>query len=218
MRNWIKNYLPRVDILALQEVKADQFRLDIALWAILPGFQHLTSALEAGRGCTALLISPSVKIVASGSLHLGRAVWAQVIFDKTNFGIICIYAPNSPNERALLWHELKCSFPQDNWICCGDFNMTESRQDSSGPSPMIRGREAEFWRLFKLRFNLLDVFHILDGSRSGARFTWRRTRNGVRFESRLDRFYLSDKGWWVGKIKRLTHEGGSALGSRPHHA
>lgn len=211
VKNWIKDLRPRVDILALQEVKADQFRLDLALRAILPGFQHFTAPPDAGRGGTALLISPSLKVIASGNLDLGRAVWVQIVSGDSNFGIICLYAPNSPNERALLWHEIKCLLPQDNWICCGDSNMTESRLDSSGPSPLIRGREAEFWRLLKLRFDLSDAFHILEGKIIGSRFTWRRTRNGALVESRLDRFYFSDKGWWVGRIERLTHEGGSAF-------
>lgn len=150
VKHWIKEQRPLVDIVALRELKADQFRLDMALRTILPGFQHLTSAPEAGRDGTALLISPSLKVVASGSPDFGRAVWARIVSGETTFGIICIYAPNSSNERALLWHEVTSSLPQDNWICCGDFNMTEQRLDSSGPSPLIRGKEAEFWRIFKL--------------------------------------------------------------------
>lgn len=57
-----------------------------------------------------------------------------------------------------------------------------------------------------MRFDLADVFEILDGSISGSKFTWRRVRNGMLFESRLDRFYLRNKGWWTGKITGLWHE------------
>lgn len=190
VKQWIRNLQAPADIVALQELKVDQFRLDIARRAILPGYQHFTSTPEAGRGDTTLLISPALRIVASGSFDLGRAVWVQIVSGKTHFGIVCVYAPNAPNERALLWHEIKCSLPLDNWIFCGDFNMTEMRQDSSGPSPLIRGREAEFWRLLKLCFDFSDVFQILNERAPGSRFTWRRVRNGTLVESRLDRFHL----------------------------
>lgn len=66
MKYWIRNVRPPIDVLALQEVKADEFRLNIALRAILPGFQYFTSAPEVGKGGTAPLISPLLKVVASG--------------------------------------------------------------------------------------------------------------------------------------------------------
>lgn len=43
--------------------------------------------------------------------------------------------------------------------------MTESRMVSCGPSPLIGGREAEFWRFHKFCFDLKDVFEILGGPR-----------------------------------------------------
>lgn len=89
--------------------------------------------------------------------------------------------------------------------------MTERRSDSLGPSPLIHDREAEFWHFLKLRFDLADVYNILEKRLTGSRFTWRQVRNGLLFESRLDRFYLSDKGWWIDKIGCLNHLGGSAL-------
>lgn len=89
--------------------------------------------------------------------------------------------------------------------------MTESNSDSSGPTPMVRGREAEFWRFLKFRFDLKYVFEILGGKIVGARFTWRRVRNGILYESRLDRFYISNQGWWLEGISKLQHAGGSAF-------
>lgn len=127
-------------ILDLQEVKADPFRLDVALRVILPNFTHLSSPPDGGRGGTAILISPRIRVLSSGWLDFGRAVWFQASLEKFRFGLICVYAPNSPRERALLWEELKSVLPLDNWIMCEDFNMTEDRQDSYiGPlSSLIR--------------------------------------------------------------------------------
>lgn len=93
---WLNSHRPKVDILALQEVKADPFRLDIALRTILPDFTHISSPPDDGRGGTALLISPKIQVLSSGSLDLGRAVWFQASLDQICFGLICVYAPNSP--------------------------------------------------------------------------------------------------------------------------
>jgi hypothetical protein len=88
--------------------------------------------------------------------------------------------------------------------------MTESRSDSIGFSPSLQGRELEAWRLLKTRFNFQYAYSIA-GKIDGALYTWRRTRGQVLVQSRIDRFYLSDGGWWLDSIKKLQHDGAQAL-------
>lgn len=58
VKNWILSMKKRVDILDLQEVKADKFRLDIALRSISPSYQYYQVAPEGGRGGKVLLVAP----------------------------------------------------------------------------------------------------------------------------------------------------------------
>ncbi|CAM6097639.1 unnamed protein product [Calypogeia fissa] len=74
VRNWFQNLKIPMSVVALQEIKADAFRLDIALRTILPDYQHLSSAPDQGKGGCALLIHPDFTIRNSGSLSLGKAV------------------------------------------------------------------------------------------------------------------------------------------------
>lgn len=125
---------------------------------------------------------PAFRVLQSGVIALGQAVWVRIAHEAGEFGIVSIYAPNSPHERAALWQALKVTLPQDRWIFCGDFNMTEVQEDSMGPSPLIQRREAEFWRFLKVRFDLEDAL-ILKGQVTGSRFTWRRLRIGALVQS-----------------------------------
>jgi hypothetical protein len=88
--------------------------------------------------------------------------------------------------------------------------MTESRTDSTGTSLSLQGRELEAWRLLKTRFNFQDAY-LMAGKIEGAFYTWRHTRGQVLIQSRIDRFYLSDGGWWLDSIDKLQHDGAQAL-------
>ncbi|CAM6125080.1 unnamed protein product [Calypogeia fissa] len=118
LRNWIQQLKLRLSVVALQEIKADAFRLDIALRTILPDYHHLSSALDQGKGGTTLLVHPDYKIRNSGTLSLGRAVWAQLEKDGEAFGVLNVYGPESsqvkssqilssmrPNESWELWQK-----------------------------------------------------------------------------------------------------------------
>lgn len=163
-----------------------------------------------GKGGTVLLIHPDFVVTSSGTLPEGRGAWAKISNSVGSFNVVGVYAPNLVPEREAFWRIFSLSLPTDNWIITGDFNMTEVAEDSSGDSPLISGTELDEWRLFHQRFNLIDTFDVL-GSAIGARFT-RRAKHGDRFDqSRLDRFYVSDQGWWIDRIKKLEHFGGQVL-------
>jgi exonuclease III len=208
--NWIKTRRTPLAALALQELKTDDFRLDVALQTILPRYQYFSSPPYEGRGGSALLLQPSLPVTSSGMLNEGRVTWVIVSHPEGPVGLASIYAPNSSQLRATLWEELKNTLPSAKWILSGDYNMTESRSDSTGFSPSLQGRELEAWRLLKTRFNFQDAYSI-SGKIDGALYTWRRTRGQVLVQSRIDRFYLSDGGWWLDSIKKLQHDGAQAL-------
>jgi exonuclease III len=117
--NWIKSLACPLSVLALQELKTDDFRLDVALRTILPRYQYFSSPPDEGKGGSALLVHPSL---SSGTLDQGRAVWVIVEHPEGTFGCTSIYAPNSSRQRATLWEELKNTLPAANWILSGDYN------------------------------------------------------------------------------------------------
>jgi exonuclease III len=175
--NWIKSLSFPLTFLAIQELKTNDFRLDSALRTILPRYQYLSSPPNEGKGGSALLIHPLLRILYSGTLDEGRAVWAVVEHSEGTFGCASIYAPNFPRQRSALWEELKTTLPAANWILSQDYNMTEAPADSTGLSPLLQGQELEAWRLFKTRFNLKDAM-LVTSKVTGAQYTWRRSRNG----------------------------------------
>jgi exonuclease III len=208
--NWVKTQRRPLAVLALQELKTEDFRLDVALRTILPRYQYFSSPPHEGRGGSALLLHPLLKVTSSGILDEGRATWVTVSHPEGLIGLASIYAPNSSRLRATLWEELKNSLPSAQWILSGDYNMTENSSDSTGISPPLQGRELEAWRLFKTRLNLQDA-HLIAGKLDGALYTWRRTRGQRLVQSRINRFYVSDGGWWLDSIEKLQHDGAQAL-------
>jgi hypothetical protein len=182
----------------------------VALRTILPWYQYFSSPPYEGRGGSALLLHPLLTVISSGILNKGRATWVVVSHSEGPVGLASIYAPNSSRLWAVLWEELKNTLPSAQWILSGDYNMIESRSNSTGSSPSLQGRELEGWRLFKTRFNLQDA-HSIAGKIEGALYTWRRTRGRDLVQSRIDRFYFSDGGWWLDSIGTLQQDGAQAL-------
>lgn len=72
------------------------------------------------------------------------------------------------------------------------------------PGPLLNGNRLETWRLLKIRFDLVVSFPPAHAF-VGTRFT-RWATHGTRMDqSWLDRFYLSDNGFWIQAILRLKH-------------
>src|SRR5450759_1740798 len=64
--------------------------------------------------------------------------------------------------------------------------------------------------MLKTRFDLIDAYTLLNNV-AGARFTWRRIKDNKLTQSRLDRFYISNKSWWIDKVHHLRHIGDQIL-------
>lgn len=124
-------------------------------------YQRVISKANIGRGGTTLLYHPSLKIINSGMLSLGRAAWAQFQLNTTTLSIAIVYAPSdSVRARAYLWHQLKGKLPDGQWVILGDFNMTENPINSSGPSLLLNVWQKESWRLLKTWLDLVDAFSL----------------------------------------------------------
>ncbi|CAM6097614.1 unnamed protein product [Calypogeia fissa] len=91
-----------------------------------------------------------------------------------------------------------------------DFNMIEYAEDSLGGPNLLKGWELEAWTRLKVKHDLKDSLKEL-GAVSGSHFTWRQKRGNKLEQSQIDHIYLEDKGWWLGKIQELIHDGGQAL-------
>jgi exonuclease III len=94
IRNWINGLHHKVGILMLQELKADDFRLELALAYILPLYQIVLSYPNDGCGGTALLIHPNLVIQRSGVTQRGAA-WAVITHAQEEYMLVSIYAPNT---------------------------------------------------------------------------------------------------------------------------
>lgn len=81
--------------------------------------------------------------------------------DRIVISVAVVYAPSdSPREWAYLWHQLKMELPDGQWFIFGDFNMTKQAANSSGPSPLVQGRQLEAWRLLTTRLDLTDAYPL----------------------------------------------------------
>ena len=100
-----------------------------------PGERSWLNPNAAGKGGVIILINHKyAKLVTEhGALCDNRVVWIKMEgVEGGKVGIVCVYAPNIPSERRLLWHDMMESLPKDcDWIVGGDFNMTERPNDKS---------------------------------------------------------------------------------------
>lgn len=69
---------------------------------------------------------------------------------------------------------------------------------------LIFGSQLKTWHMLKTRFNLVDAFQISHTFR-GTCFTKRSTHGNRLDQSRIDKFYLSDYGFWIHAIHKLEH-------------
>lgn len=70
---------------------------------IAPTYNRIVSEADEGRGGITLLFHPSLTLVDSGTLDLGRAAWARFKLDNLSILVATIYAPNdSARARAYL--------------------------------------------------------------------------------------------------------------------
>jgi exonuclease III len=194
-RNWLNTVADRYNILMLQELKADESRLNNALSYIKPNYQQVIAYPNDGCGGTTLLSHPQFTISNSGVTTRGM-VWASIVVGNKLYYVGSIYAPNTYGERKKLWNAICAFAPPGKWIIAGDYNMVESQNDSTSCSPVLEGTELDEWRLLKLKLSLKDAASVCNIE--GPLFTRRGSPDDRLVQSRLDRFYFSE---WAELLK-----------------
>jgi exonuclease III len=105
IKNWLQGLHKWIDILVLQESKADDFRLETALAYRLPTYQIVISYPNNGYTGTALLVHPSLTIKSSGGILRGAA-WENFSLAQEQYFVSSIYAPNIARDQKELWHAI----------------------------------------------------------------------------------------------------------------
>lgn len=82
--------------------------------------------------------------------------------------------------------------------------MVESSTDSYGPSPLIKGRKIEAWRLLTTRLDLTNSY-LLPRQFIGTHYTHNAVHSHRLDQSQLDHFYINDKAQWIHAIHSLEH-------------
>ncbi|KAL3694784.1 hypothetical protein R1sor_008435 [Riccia sorocarpa] len=135
----------------------------------------------------------------------GNAVWAEVDTPTGPVKIISLHAPNTKEERTILWTRIEDLIGGGTWILAGDFNMVETQDDSRGKSAMAAGAEARSWNQLAQRKGLVDAY-LCAVSKIGGLYT-RQAFCGNRLDrARLDRFYLSENAEWLEVVLEVSHK------------
>lgn len=96
----------------LHEIKADGFRLSVALDTILPNYHQIILALDKGRGGMALFIRPDFNILHNGSFPSSMA-WAQVEGPLGSFFVGSVYEADTSLDRVGFWRSLNDNLPNE---------------------------------------------------------------------------------------------------------
>lgn len=146
VKNYVRSLSPTPLVIGLQELKTAHFLTTVVMNVIQPDYHHIISLpFEGpfeGKGGTTLMYHPSFQLMDSSTMNRGRVAWAQLKLDTIILSVAMVYvSSDSPKAHAYMWHQLKTELPEGKWIIFGDFNMTEIRVDSFGPSPLLQGRQ-----------------------------------------------------------------------------
>lgn len=132
-----------------------------------------------GKGGIFIVINPKfvLSMTNKGIIPSGLGVWNSFNHPTIGiFGILNVYASNSPIRRIALWNELTTSIDSSiSWIVVGDLNMVEKVEDQLGGSPHdLTGEEGDAWRQFTQKFSLLGSQLPKVG---GLKFMWDNKRS-----------------------------------------
>ncbi|KAL3675638.1 hypothetical protein R1sor_025586 [Riccia sorocarpa] len=147
-------------ILALQELKTQERQVEFNLRNLMPGAKVVVDYAENELGGAALVIHESIKVVSTGVKGTGQMAWACVEVHGHQFMVASIYGPHGPEEKIQFFHWLRDKADDSNWIILGDWNMVLTPEDSSGPTPILKGGPLQAWGEVELKWNFEDVYNI----------------------------------------------------------
>ncbi|KAL3700949.1 hypothetical protein R1sor_018971 [Riccia sorocarpa] len=162
-RRTIRNFIRRKEnewaIIALQELKVtDKTKLEARLRATIPGAEVIIDYTISGRGGAALLIPPKWTVKNREDSGTGNAAWATIETCIGEINIMAIHAPNTKDQRTIMWENLDSIINTGRWMLAGDYNMVELGEDSKGKTAMMTGGEARAWKNLANRNGLIDTY------------------------------------------------------------
>ncbi|KAL3678136.1 hypothetical protein R1sor_021092 [Riccia sorocarpa] len=210
VKSWVRRKHKDAMAICLQEVKNSEERLESQLTSIIPGATVVADLNSEARGGTAIVLTPGVQILNTGTKGDGSCAWATIMTARGPTTIYSFYAPGTPRDRRRLWSWMADTLPESQAIITGDFNMVEYPEDSKGPTAVLKGDELQKWSELSVSWDLIDCW-LCAAERSGPWYT-RRAKRGNRIDlARLDRVYMTRGGDWTEYVKRMEHVGGKTL-------
>ncbi|KAL3690145.1 hypothetical protein R1sor_016454 [Riccia sorocarpa] len=122
--------------------------------------------------------------------------------------VVVDYALNEVGGTALVIHGELAN--DKEWVLVGDWNMVLSQDDSTCPSPLLKGGPLQAWEATNMRWHLEDVYDLAV-KKIGPRFTRQAVRGDRLNQSWLDRAYINKNASWVKEVLQITHDGTEAL-------
>ncbi|KAL3685915.1 hypothetical protein R1sor_003937 [Riccia sorocarpa] len=152
------------------ELKTQERQVEFNLRNLMPGAKVVMDYAENELGGAALVIHESIKVVSTGVKGTGQMALACVEVHGRQFMVASIYGSHGPEEKIQFFHWLRDKAEDSNWIILGDWNMVLTPEDSSGPTPILKGGPLQAWGEVELKWNFEDVYNIAL-HRRGQRFT-----------------------------------------------
>ena len=130
-------------------------------------------------------------ILSSKEIFKGRALEVTIETDEHVFTIVNVYAPNNFKERSQFFDTIHTHVSTNllgsDYTVCGDFNVASAAIDKSKPLYADPSR-SKFLNFIKGN-NIHDIWR--EHHPSVRAFTWRRIRQNVLIQSRIDKILVS---------------------------
>uniref|UniRef100_L7LZ86 exodeoxyribonuclease III n=1 Tax=Rhipicephalus pulchellus TaxID=72859 RepID=L7LZ86_RHIPC len=178
-----------IDVLAVQETKVDD---DEATSSMVQRFASrfyvvVSHAVGTTAGCILFVKKlPGLQVNAHFSCAAGRCAVLDFTLNNTEWRVVCVYAPNKVEERALFFHSLEQRLSEARQLMLlGDFNCVLSAHDKTS-SRGFRDQSTDVLTRIVEQWELEDVAECVKCD-SAVKYT--------RYEgpsyARLDRIYVS---------------------------
>lgn len=87
----------------------------------------------------AILVPFGYQILNQGTKGDGIFAWMKIMTSRGELSIGSMYTPNERAKRVALWKWLTTNLEVENWVLCGDWNMTNLFDNAIGPNTYIHG-------------------------------------------------------------------------------
>ncbi|KAL3683403.1 hypothetical protein R1sor_001425 [Riccia sorocarpa] len=197
-------------VLAVQELKSRERQIDFNLRNIMAEALVVVDFAPNEIGGAALAIHESIKVRARGVKGTSNMAWVCVEIQGKEVYMASVYGPHGQDEKIAFYAWLRDMANGKNWILVGDWNMVLAQEDSSGPTPVLKGETLNVWGEVEIAWNMEDTYNIAL-QKVGQRFTRQAVRDSRLDQLRLDKAYVNKNAVWVKEVRQLTHDGNEAL-------